>query len=84
MAYDTSDEALSLFSWLKIGSGIVNQDWGKFKYQSKYKKVPCKSLISLFLVWSMDMQALHRVYMLTFVHNADNDNANNHTQKGDW
>ena len=37
----------------------------------------------------MDIQALHRVYMLTFVHNADNNDddnadADNHTLKGDW
>ena len=39
MDYGTDDEALSLFSWLKIGSGEVNQDWDKFEYnKSKHKK----------------------------------------------
>ena len=38
MAYGTADEALSQFSWLKIGSGEVGPDWDKFKYsKSKYK-----------------------------------------------
>ena len=51
---------------------------------TKKKLLPCVSVISLFLVWSLDIQALHRVYMLTFVNN-DNSNADadNHTQKGD-
>ena len=39
MVYGIVDEALPLFSRLKIGSGEVNQDWDKFKYKkSKYKK----------------------------------------------
>ena len=39
MAYGTANEALSLFSWLKIGSGEVSKDLDKFKYKkSKYKK----------------------------------------------
>ena len=53
------------------------------------KLLPYASLMSLFLVWSLDIQALHRVDMLTFVHSADNidsDNADadNHILKGDW
>ena len=46
MAYGRADEALSLFLWLKIGSGEVSQDWDKFKYnKSKYKNTAalCKS-----------------------------------------
>ena len=50
---------------------------------TKQKLLPCASL-TLFLVWSLDIQALHTVYMLIFVHNADNDNTDNHTLKGDW
>ena len=43
MAYGTTDEALSLFSWLKIGSWELSQDWGKFKYKNKL--LPCASLL---------------------------------------
>ena len=39
MAYGTADEAFPLFSWMKIGSGEVSQDWDKFEYnKSKYQK----------------------------------------------
>ena len=42
MVYGTADEALSLFVWMKVGSGEVSQDWDKFKYnKSKYKKNCC-------------------------------------------
>ena len=34
MAYGTAEEALSLFSWLKIGSGELSQDWDN-KYNKK-------------------------------------------------
>ena len=38
MAYGTADEALSLFSWLKIDFGELCQDWDKPIYKKKKKK----------------------------------------------
>ena len=43
MAYGTADEALSLFLWLEIGFGELNQDWNKSKYKNKL--LPSASLI---------------------------------------
>ena len=36
MAYGKADEALSLFSWLKIVSGELSQDWDKSKYNQSH------------------------------------------------
>ena len=89
MAYGTADEAELTVLWY----------FGKIKYfrlglistslntKKGRKLLPYTSLNSLFLVWSLDIQALHTVYMLTFVHNTDNNDnadADNHTLKGDW
>ena len=46
MAYGTADEALSLSSWLKIGSGEVSQDCGtslSTSLDTKKSAALCKS-----------------------------------------